>query len=337
MNERVKIGESGRQYTVRTNRHGIDYVLGRLREKKTVKTLALFWRIPHQHHADELSLKVGRYRRVAGEDVPEIANPKSELTLDSEELKALQQFISDNVEPLSSGATDYMVLDDEAGRHVELLRRLLSDPDQDQVLDVLTRERLVPEDLRRGLEYRARCAAVDEFVRMLDRELTEADWQRWFQANDWVLGSDFVRIIDERPIDVRHIADYLMEGYDGFLDVVELKRPAGGLRFWAQSTDHGNPVPHGDLVKAITQSQRYLFEVEREANSVKFAQRVGVLAVKPRCTLIFGRSNRWTEEQRQAYRILNAGFHSLSILTYDHVLARARRMLGLHHHDGRSR
>jgi hypothetical protein len=62
---------------------------------------------------------------------------------------------------------------------------------------------------------------------------------------------------------------------------------------------------------------------------VKFIDRVGVRAIKPRCTLIFGRSHDWTEDQRQAYRILNAGFHSLSILTYDHVLTRARRMLGL--------
>jgi hypothetical protein len=43
MTERIKTGESGRQYTVRTNRHGIDYVLGRLREKRTVKTLALLF------------------------------------------------------------------------------------------------------------------------------------------------------------------------------------------------------------------------------------------------------------------------------------------------------
>jgi hypothetical protein len=327
--EQIKIGESGRQYTVRTNRHGIDYVLGRLREKKTVKTLALFWRIPHRSRPDELSMKIGRYRRGEGVDVPETANPKSELTLDFEELEALQQFMADNVGPLSSGASEYMVLDDQTGRRVELLRRLLSDPDQEKVIDVLVRERLVPDDVRRGLEHRARCAAVEEFERMLGEDLVEADWQRWFQVNDWVFGSDFVRIVDERPIDVHHIADYLMEGYDGFLDVVELKRPGGGLRFWATSTDHGNAVPHTDLVKATTQSQRYLFEVEREANSVKFTDRVGVRAIKPRCTLIFGRSHDWTDDQRQAYRILNAGFHSLSILTYDHVLTRAQRMLGL--------
>jgi hypothetical protein len=137
--------------------------------------------------------------------------------------------------------------------------------------------------------------------------------------NDWILGSDFVRMLDEREIDVEHIADYLMQAYDGFLDLIEIKRPGGSMRFWADALDHGHYVPHSDLTKGITQSQRYVYEVEREANSVKTLERLGgVKAVKPRCTLIFGRSRDWAAEQTEAYRILNAGLHSLSILTYHH-------------------
>ena len=45
-------------------------------------------------------------------------------------------------------------------------------------------------------------------------------------------------------------------------------RPTGGLRFWAPSRDHGNPIPHTDLIKAITQAHRYLYEIEQEANSL---------------------------------------------------------------------
>ncbi len=117
---------------------------------------------------------------------------------------------------------------------------------------------------------------------------------------------------------------------DGFLDLVEIKRPEGGLRFWADTLDHGNHVPHSDLIKAVTQATRYLLEVEREANSQKFVERLGgVKAVKPRCVLIYGRSKEWNDSQGEAYRMLNASYHNLSILTFDHVVARARRMLGL--------
>jgi Domain of unknown function (DUF4263) len=142
-------------------------------------------------------------------------------------------------------------------------------------------------------------------------------------------GSEFVQIIDERRIDVQHVADYLLKGYDGFVDLVEIKRPEGKLRFWSDALDHGNYIPHQDLIKAITQANRYLFEVERGAATVKFESRVGAPTVKPRCTLIFGRSDGWNGGQRESFRILNAGLQNISILTYDHVLLRARRMLGL--------
>ncbi|MBJ2154610.1 Shedu immune nuclease family protein [Variovorax sp. IB41] len=165
---------------------------------------------------------------------------------------------------------------------------------------------------------------------MLADDLREAPWQEWFQRNSWVLGSQFVRVLDERHIDTQHISDFLMEAYDGFLDVVEIKRPDGGLAFWAGSLDHGNYVPSVDLTKAITQAARYIFEVEREANSVKFLERVGgVKTVKPRCVLVYGRSANWNDSQAEAYRILNASYHNLTVLTYDHVLERARRICGV--------
>ena len=73
-----------------------------------------------------------------------------------------------------------------------------------------------------------------------------------------------------------------------------------------------------------------IYEVEREANSIKFLERVGyVKTIKPRCILIFGSSDKWNDEQKEAYRILNSSYHNLSIMTYDHVLNRAKKMVGL--------
>ncbi len=318
------------QYTVRTSRSGIDYVRAELKRKKTVSTQALFWKIEHTH-GPELSLRIGRYRRVGGTDVPDQTDPKSELTLDHDELKELIDFIAYNHEPLLGGARRYVVIGAELDdSQVGTLKALFNDPDRARLLEFLGAHEIVSDDLVRGLAYRARCRAVEEFESLLRDDLLEADWQTWFKANQWVLGSDFIEMVGERRIDVEHIADYLMKAYDGFVDVIEIKRPEGKLRFWADARDHGNLVPHSDLTKAITQATRYLYEIEREANSVKFQQRVGGLkTIKPRCTLIYGRSREWREDEREAYRILNASYHSLSILTYDHVLDRARRILDL--------
>jgi len=113
---------------------------------------------------------------------------------------------------------------------------VFANPDRQQLLEALVDNQVVPDDLRRMLEYRARCEAVDELEQMLQDDLREAPWQGWFERNDWVLGSEFVQLVGERAIDVDHIADYLMEAYDGFLDIVEIKRPEGQLRFWGGGT-----------------------------------------------------------------------------------------------------
>jgi hypothetical protein len=227
-----------------------------------------------------------------------------------------------------------LIGDDLSDDQVEQVRALFRHPDRAQLVDFLLTNNLLPADLLHALDYRRKANAVGELENMFARDLLESNWQRFFEENDWILGSDFVQMLGEREIDVDHIADFLVQAYDGFLDLIEIKRPSGTMRFWADALDHGHHVPHSDLTKAITQAQRYIYEVEREANSIKTLERLGgVKAVKPRCTLIYGRSNDWTSEQTEAYRILNASQHSLSILTYDHVLERAKRVLTIGESD----
>jgi len=299
-------------------------------------TRAVFWKIPHDSGREDIRLKLGRYKRAADDDPladEELENrqPKSELTLDDEEFQALVAFLRDSYEPFKQGARAFLPLDrpvdsDDAAR----IKALLAQRDQKKLVRFILDNDVIPEELEAGLQRARRARAIREFEKMLQENRRESDWQDWFEKNCWVLGSEFVRLLDERSIDVQHISDLLVQAYDGFLDIVEIKRPEGGLQFWGTSTDHGNYVPSGDLVKAIAQAARYIFEVEREANSVKFLERVGgVKTVKPRCILIFGRSEGWDDDRIEALRILNAGYHNLTIMTYDHVLARARRIVGL--------
>lgn len=317
--------------TIRKSQKGIDYLIRVLKEKPRTLTRATFWRIPRKHHPAEINLKIGRYKKSAfGREGPENGDPKSELTLDQEELVELVEFLRENYEPLKAGETKYIPITDEfQSENIEHVRALFANPNKAKVLDFILEHQLLPEDVLAAVQYKARQQAVDEFERMLDGDENEHEWQRWFTANDWVLGSEFVRILDERHIDTANIADYLMQAYDGFLDIIEIKRPGGGLTFWSDRRDHGNVIPSSSLVAAIAQASAYIYEVEREANSVKFLDRTsGVPTVKPRCILLFGRSQGWDAPQQKAFRILNASYHNLSIMTYDHVLDRARRMLG---------
>lgn len=305
-----------------------------LKEKATVVTRAGFWRIPHNTRDDEVSLKLGRYTKPKdweGGEQAETLKPKSELTLDNEEFLSLIEFLQEHYEPFRQGIKAFIPLDNPFEKsNAEQIRALFSLPDKQALVDFVLNNDVIPGDLSAALEHAKRARAINAFETMLAGDLLEGNWQKWFEENSWVLGSEFVRVLDERHIDTQHISDFLMQAYDGFLDVVEIKRPEGNLQFWSPRPDHGNLIPAPDLVRAITQASRYIFEVEREANSVKFLDRVDqVRTVKPRGILIFGRSKDWNGEQCEAYRILNSNYHNLSIMTYDHVLHRAKRMVGI--------
>lgn len=306
-----------------------------IHEKQTIITRAVFWKIPHKTGQEDVALKLGRYKKpenvfsLYDEEVLESLVPKSELTLNHDELKSLIDFLQENYEPFSKGVKAFIPLDQPFDvENANQIKALFSLPNKTEVIKFILNNNVIPSELVLGLRQSQRLKAIKKFEEMLNQDLLEKEWQKWFQFNSWVLGSQFVRILDERSIDTENISDFLMEAYDGFLDVVEIKRPNSGFQFWALAQDHGNYVPSSDLVKAVTQASIYIYEVEREANSVKFLEKIGgIKTVKPRCILIFGRSSNWNDDQIKAYRILNANYHNLTILTYDHVLTRARRMV----------
>ncbi len=317
---------------IRTSKDGIDYLIRILKDKARTITRAIFWKIPRtESEGEDISLKIGRYNKNGfAPETLEIENPRSELTLENEEFQNLLEFLWDSYEPFKEGFKKYIPIDGKFDQEsIDYLRAVFDSPDKQEILNLIVENNILPDDLVGLLQHQARIVGVQEFETMLGQRLNEPNWQEWFKCNDWVLGSDFVRMLDDRAIDTANISDFLMQAYDGFLDVVEIKKPEGGLRFWASTKDHDNYVQSSDLTKAITQATKYIYELEREANSAKFLERVGVRVIKPRCILIFGRSNDWNNEQKEAYRILNSSFHNLTIMTYDHVLDRAKRILGI--------
>ncbi len=296
-----------------------------LKTKKRVYSQALLMKIPHDHlEENDISLKVGRYALPYGR-VAE-SNPKSELTLDNEELNALIKYISEYYTPVSLGQGEYISV---TGDNAELIRQFKALVDgQADTAQILIENGILSDNVFFAATSIKKMSALGLFEDALSKDLPEKYWQDWFSQNKWLLGSDFAQIIDERQIDTENIADYIMRAFDGFVDLVEIKKP-NGLPFWAAAKDHDNFVPSSDLVKAITQCLNYIHAIEQEANSVKFLERAKSKVIKPRCILVYGRSNDWNDEQREAYRILNAAYNQVSILTYDHLLIRAKNVLGI--------
>lgn len=160
----------------------------------------------------------------------------------------------------------------------------------------------------------------DAYKKELGVGKKEEVWQKFFENNSWILGSDFVEILDERVLDEENITDLPVKDYDGFVNIIELKLSTE--EFWIQENN-----PAANITKAIMQCMRYIMETERRMNDKKKTDKLGANILKPRITLLVGRSDSWGDSQKEQFKILNSSFHNISILTYDHVLNRAKKII----------
>ncbi|MCL2313487.1 MAG: DUF4263 domain-containing protein [Firmicutes bacterium] len=294
----------------------------RLSTKKGVYADAWIYGVPHSDSI-EVSLKLGRYKYPKE---LETAEPKSELTLTNNELDALIEYIAEYYKPLSLDTRKFFSYDEDDKDLGKLLLKFKNVAENnEEIAKALLENNFFTDDIQTAITAIKKEKALIKFETELNNDNNEVFWQKWFNANKWILGSEYLKILEERKIDTNNIADFLVQAFDGFVDIVEIKKT--DLPFWANSKDHKNLIPSTDLIKAITQCQNYLYEIEREVNDIKTFERLKTRIIKPRCLLVFGKSNGWDDEKREAYRILNSSYVNLTILTYDHLLERAKNVM----------
>ncbi len=130
-------------------------------------------------------------------------------------------------------------------------------------------------DINKLISFSNRKKALKEFKENYKNDVNENVWQKWFEKNSWVLGTDFVNISDDRRIDVKNIADFIAKNMDGFVDVIEIKKIGESKKFFEDKEDHGNLVPSSSLTRAITQLANYLSTLEHKANDLDTTNRLG--------------------------------------------------------------
>jgi hypothetical protein len=80
---------------------------------------------------------------------------------------------------------------------------------------------------------------------------------------------------------------------------------------------------------AIAQTQHYILQAEKRVKDSDFHATHEVVPLKPRGLVVLGRSDDWGTLEWEAYRLLNDSIHGIQLLTYDHVLAQAKRSVSL--------
>ena len=236
--------------------------------------------------------------------------------------------------PSTSRANEDEIIRTDVSR-AALIGRLLDENHGQEIWETLIA--LQPDlalKLTAALELDRRTRAVEQFEHELEKQHLEGYWKSFFKEHVWMFGGSHVAILDEARIDIESTTDLPIEVEGGFMDIVELKRPDS--EFWAGTTRGGkylyrgkHLVPHYELEGAIAQLTSYILQAEKQVANTDFLRVHDVRPLKPRGLVVHGRSDNWGDHEWNAFRLLNDNLHGIQVMTFDHLLAQARRAVDL--------
>jgi hypothetical protein len=153
----------------------------------------------------------------------------------------------------------------------------------------------------------------------------EKIFQNWIESNLWVFGVEYITKHDARKIGIFSEGDLLMESMDGFLDLIELKRPNIGYELFKYDDSHNCFYPSLDLSKVIGQCLFYLQTLDDYKLNLEKEYKCKV--IRPQIKIITGRSNKFGDEEFKALRMLNSNLNHIQIITYDYLLDCGKKII----------
>ena len=157
----------------------------------------------------------------------------------------------------------------------------------------------------------------------------EKIFQNWIESNLWIFGVDYIKKHDVRKIAFFSEGDLLMESVDGYLDLIELKRPNHILL--KLDASHSCYYPHLHLSQVIGQSLFYLQKLEEYKLNIE--KEYSIKVIMPRIKIIIGRNNNFDDKKRDCMRMLNSKFNSIQIITYDDLISFGKLLLYNYNHE----
>ncbi|MCK9398523.1 MAG: DUF4263 domain-containing protein [Bacteroidales bacterium] len=143
----------------------------------------------------------------------------------------------------------------------------------------------------------------------------EKIFQNWIEKNIWTLGIDYIQKHPARQIGINSESDMIMETTDGFIDLIELKRPKFDLFSFDDS--HQSFFPSKELSKVLGQCMQYLKILDTYKLILEKQHKFKLL--RPRIKIIVGRTNKFGDEEFEALRMLNSNLNHIQVISYDYL------------------
>jgi hypothetical protein len=297
---------------------------------------------------------IGQFNELAGRTPEEIrAFFEQQLTTErisewaagnAERLAALRRIVNDVEDPLHISAVDAVdairalenldpefinALAEVFGRHLdrdarlELLQTLTNDPkgrrDAGEVMGRRVTERL--EDAR---------GAIVEYSSLLeDSASNETVFQQFIEQNLWLLGLDYVQMRPRHDVP-RGTLDFILERFDGFHDLLELKDPQDPIIEAPDAAERPPSASHYKLSPALANAlgQVHVYRDILTASPQLIDEQFGLPQSRdPHVVIVVGRAAVLPDHRARVLRELNKSLHRVEVVPYDILGKRAKAIL----------
>lgn len=177
-------------------------------------------------------------------------------------------------------------------------------------------------------DVRAVAAAYSDLLANPDS--TETDLQTFIEQNPWLLGLEYVGVRPRKALP-RGAMDFILERYDGFHDLLELKSPQDLIILAPDAVDDVPPPAHDfalspDLAQAL--AQVHVYRDVLSADEAVVSKLYGLRNTRnSRVFIVIGQSAALPSHRARVLRDLNLTLHRMEVVPYDVLGQRAETML----------
>jgi hypothetical protein len=179
--------------------------------------------------------------------------------------------------------------------------------------------------------------SLEDFEKRLKEDHYETkgndSWQSWIYNNRWLFGTQYGQIIQKEKIGFDNIPDFLLLTAEGFLDVLEIKKPSSPVLL-GDSSHQGNFKWSSEVSEALAQADNYLNHTNLHhleiSKRIKEKYDLEINAIKPRAIVLIGRSDTWNNNKRERFRSLNQMLHGVEVVTYSDLQRRGQSLIKLY-------
>lgn len=240
-----------------------------------------------------------------------------EVTLTGRAIFALREFLN-----------KLFLIDNPDKIHIPISFAPTNNSDMSKILsekefvDLIKKNVKSTDDFYKLLSIQKMELAIEKLKEIISGQYkNEVEIQKFLKENIWMFGNDYVHIVENGKINAKNILDMIPQDFESYVDIIEVKLPTEVLFRFDDS--HNNYYPASALTKAISQTQNYIYELERLSYDRDYQNINNCKIVRPKGIILFGSNKPLIETEKRFLRILNSSYHNMQIITYQQLLEKA--------------